>query len=61
MDTVTPDSVAVAKQILRLFDAIAEIKGRLDVMEEQQVGHESRLEDLERWQDETDDRLDAEL
>lgn len=48
-------------EIMAWLDAaLREIKDRVSVVEERTQNHESRLEDLEKWRDEVDDRLDKE-
>ena len=49
----------MADILLRVFDKLVAIEGRVSVLEERTCAHESRLEDLETWQDKVDDKLEA--
>jgi hypothetical protein len=57
--TLRPASVA---QILHtIYEKLIDIEGRITALEEHTGENRSRLEDLEEWQEQTDERLDEEL
>lgn len=45
-------------QLLDLEIKFRNLEDRVSVMEERTCDHESRLEDLERWQEKAQDQLD---
>ena len=42
-----------------LTTKVKDLEDRITVLEERTCSHESRLEDLETWQDKVDDKLEA--
>jgi len=59
----TMDSLRVLIGLERRFRALEKRFGKLDervcVIEENTCNHESRLEDLEKWQEKVDDQIDG--
>ena len=59
---VLPPILASLKyEVMCLRQELDGIKDRLSVVEEQSCENRNRLEDLEEWQEQTDERLDKEL
>lgn len=48
----------ILRRLLLLEDKLKSLEERVSVMEENTCDHESRLEDLETWQEKVDDELD---
>ena len=56
-----PILVRLKREVMCLRKELDNIKDRLSVVEEQSCENRNRLEDLEEWQEQTDERLDKEL
>ena len=53
---------ASVDQILhKIYEKLIDIDGRITSLEEHTCENRNRIEDLEEWQEQTDERLDEEL
>jgi len=57
MDDLEPASVSVI--LAKLFGKLKALEDRVSVLETCTQNYQSRLEDIENWQDAVDDKLDA--
>ena len=49
------------QQLREVSTRLDKLEDRVDIVEERGICHENRLEELEEWQEKTDDKLDKEL